>query len=162
MELVQDEQPESDEEEEEEVGEEVDDPERADSNEAEKLEVPDDSVEPESRASENPKKENPVVVDMTALKIEDLSLDQDGETNIRQLSRSPPQSRHDSPQRDDTDVEQSRRAKMKEIVSNDVMKRKAQELRKYHSKRSARNAGRPQGSKAKQDTRVKLSDYTGW
>jgi RIO kinase 2 len=160
MEAVQDEQPDSDEG----TEEELDDPDGADSNEAEILESgegPEDSVEPESLpASENPEEENPVEHDTTGLKMEDLGLDSDGETNIRQLSRSPPQSRRDLRQREDEDVQQSRSGKIKEIVSNDVAKRKAQELRKYHSKRSARDAGRPLGSKAKQDRRVKLSDHT--
>ncbi len=69
---------------------------------------------------------------------------------------------HDSPQEDQTEDDQDRRARVKEIVSNDVAKKRTQQQRKYHSKRSARNAGRPQGSKAKQDKRVKLSEHTGW
>jgi len=85
-----------------------------------------DSNEAESQdAGEEPEtseKENPV--DMTGLKMEDPG------------SRS------------QEDVEQDRKARIKEIVSNDVAKRKAQELRKHHSRRSTRSAGRPKGSKA--------------
>ena len=92
-----------------------------------------DSNDPEDSSSENPEKENPVEVDTAELKMEDLALESD-------------------------DTEQSRRARIKEIVRNDAVKFKSQQARKYHSKRSTRNPGRPQGSKAKQDKRVKLSD----
>jgi len=71
----------------------------------------------------------------------------------------PNQKQSDSHQTED---DQDRRARVKEIVSNDVAKKRTQQQRKYHSKTSARNAGRPQGSKAKQDKRVKLSEHTGW
>lgn len=51
---------------------------------------------------------------------------------------------------------------IKDIVSSDLTKERARQRRKYHSKRGARHAGRPQGSKAKQDTRVKLDRGGTW
>lgn len=109
--------------------------------------------------------------DLDALKMDELVL---SDTSVRHLSRSPPQSRRELPLDDETpeeredDVEDDAnepsgsRDKIKSIVSTDMSKKRAQQQRKYHSKRSARNAGRPQGSKAKQDTRVNLSDHVGW
>ena len=49
---------------------------------------------------------------------------------------------------------------IRDLVSSDLTKTRASQHRKYHSKRSTRRAGRPHGSKAKQDTRVKL-DHSG-
>jgi RIO kinase 2 len=51
---------------------------------------------------------------------------------------------------------------IKDIVSSDLTKERARQQRKYHSKRGARHAGRPQGSKAKQDTRIKLDRGGMW
>lgn len=51
---------------------------------------------------------------------------------------------------------------IKGIVSSDLTKVRASQQRKYHSKRGARRAGRPQGSKSKQDTRVKLDQSGVW
>jgi len=87
----------------------------------ESMEEEGESNEAESEEAETSEKENPV--DMTGLKMEDAA-----------ASRS---------QEDD------RKARIKEIVSLDVAKRKGQELRKHHSRRSTRSAGRAQGSKAK-------------
>ncbi|KAJ3767003.1 RIO1 family-domain-containing protein [Lentinula raphanica] len=75
------------------------------------------------------------------------------EESTRDLSRSPPHSRSSSPA-----LEHSRN--VKEIVKSNLEKSRARQHRKYHSKRNTRRAGRPQGSKAKQDTRVKLD--SGW
>lgn len=50
---------------------------------------------------------------------------------------------------------------IKDIVSSDLTKERTRQ-RKYHSKRSARHAGRPRGSKAKLDTRVKLDRGGMW
>ena len=124
-----------------EEGEEGDDPYGADDNEAKNLDR-----EPESLLASE--KENLVDHDTTGLKMEDLALDS------LQPSRSSPQSRHGLPHQED-----DRGARIKEIVSNDIAKRKAQELRKFHSRRSTRNAGRPQGSKAKQDRTVLALNY---
>ncbi|EKM83822.1 hypothetical protein AGABI1DRAFT_117292 [Agaricus bisporus var. burnettii JB137-S8] len=41
-------------------------------------------------------------------------------------------------------------------VTSDISKARSHQQRKYHSKRSTHRAGRPQGSKAKQDKRIKV------
>jgi RIO kinase 2 len=51
---------------------------------------------------------------------------------------------------------------IKDIVSSDLTKERARQQRKHHSKRGARHAGRAKGSKAKQDTRVKLDRGGMW
>ena len=121
---------------------EEDEDEDEEEEEEEEEESPDEteSNKPEDDASENPEKENPDSVDIAELKMEDLGLE----------------SRPESRQREDS--EESRRSRIKEIAWNDLKKLKSQQTRKYHSKRSTRNPGRPHGSKAKQDNRVKLSD----
>ncbi|KAJ4489323.1 atypical/RIO/RIO2 protein kinase [Lentinula edodes] len=70
--------------------------------------------------------------------------------STRSLSRSPPRSRSNSPAADHS------ARNVKDIVKSNLDKSRARQQRKYHSKRSTRRAGRAQGSKAKQDTRVKL------
>ncbi|KAJ7619100.1 RIO1 family-domain-containing protein [Mycena polygramma] len=84
------------------------------------------------------------------------------ESSQRSLSRSPPRSRAGST----VSLEKSAAAvalnDIKEIVSADLSKTRSQQKRKYHSKRGARRAGRSQGSKAKQDTRVKLDTSGVW
>ncbi|KAJ7487674.1 RIO1 family-domain-containing protein [Mycena galericulata] len=88
--------------------------------------------------------------------------DEPSDPSQRSLSRSPPRSRSGSP----IHLEQSTAAlalnDIKEIVSADLTKSRSQQQRKYHSKRNARRAGRSQGSKAKQDTRVKLDTSGVW
>ncbi|KAF5374772.1 hypothetical protein D9758_000215 [Tetrapyrgos nigripes] len=79
-------------------------------------------------------------------------------SSTRDLSRSPPRSRSFSPVRGEAPVSSSKN--IKEIVTSNYEKTRAREKKKYHSKRSTRRAGRPHGSKAKQDTRVKLE--SGW
>lgn len=79
----------------------------------------------------------------------------------RELSRSPPRSRSISPQLEKMTAWLSIDG-IKDIVSSDLTKARARQHRKYHSKRGARNAGRPQGSKAKQDTRVKIDQSGVW
>ena len=69
----------------------------------------------------------------------------------RSLSRSPPRSQR----QEDQDIHS-----IKAIVSSDMMKKRSQQQRKYHSKRSTRNPGRQMGSKAKQDKRVKLEQHS--
>lgn len=46
---------------------------------------------------------------------------------------------------------------LRHLVSNELTRQQAKQKVKYHSKKSG--AGRSKGSKAKQDTRVKLNDY---
>jgi RIO kinase 2 len=87
---------------------------------------------------------NPSDLKLDELQISDLS--------DRSLSRSPPRS-----QRQDHHTNNS----IKTIVASDMTKKRSQQQRKYHSKRSTRNAGRQTGSKAKQDKRVKLGEHRG-
>jgi RIO kinase 2 len=80
----------------------------------------------------------------------------------RSLSRSPPRSRTGSPTSLEKPVASLALSDIKEIVSADLSKTRSQQLRKYHSKRNTRRAGRSQGSKAKQDTRIKLDTSGVW
>ncbi len=59
-------------------------------------------------------------------------------------------------------LQEGHKGDIKAIVAADITKMRSQQQRKYHSKRSTRTAGRAHGSKSKQDTRVKLSDYGGF
>ncbi|KAF8560416.1 hypothetical protein OG21DRAFT_1400917 [Imleria badia] len=52
-------------------------------------------------------------------------------------------------------------ADVRERVATDLAKRQRQQ-KKYHTKRGAQRVGRPQGSKAKQDQRVKLDRGGIW
>ncbi|KAG1755213.1 RIO1 family-domain-containing protein [Suillus paluster] len=84
-------------------------------------------------------------------------------SRMSQLSRSPPRSRSPSP---DTLAKMAasltlQSAALRDRVASDLAKRSRQQ-KKYHTKRSAQRAGRPQGSKAKQDTRVKLDKSGIW
>lgn len=74
------------------------------------------------------------------------------------LSGSSPQSR--SPSSPTTKMSRLDLNGVKRIVSSDLTKHRTSQQRKYHSKRGTHRAGRPHGSKAKQDTRVKL-DHSG-
>ena len=79
-------------------------------------------------------------------------------TALSRLSRSPPRSRSPSP---DTLAKMTgaltlRSVDVRERVATDLAKRQRQQ-KKYHSKRGGGRAGRAQGSKAKQDQRVKLN-----
>ncbi|KAH9937126.1 Rio2, N-terminal-domain-containing protein [Fomitopsis serialis] len=53
-------------------------------------------------------------------------------------------------------------ADFKEKVHSEVSKRRAREVRRYHSKKGAQRIGRPKGSKAKQDVRVKMDGGGFW
>ncbi|SJL05712.1 related to Serine/threonine-protein kinase rio2 [Armillaria ostoyae] len=83
-------------------------------------------------------------------------------SETRALSRSPPQSRPVSPDSLAKMTEALSLNNVRNIVSSNLSKSRAQQQRKYHSKRGARKAGRPQGSKAKQDTRVKMDGSGVW
>lgn len=83
----------------------------------------------------------------------------------RDLSRSPPRStrspippRAASPTSSTSSTHEDDTAPdtIRQKISNDLQKSRTREKSKYHSKNGAKRAGRPQGSKAKQDTRVKL------
>ncbi|KII93580.1 hypothetical protein PLICRDRAFT_171314 [Plicaturopsis crispa FD-325 SS-3] len=86
-------------------------------------------------------------------------------TRLRNLSRSPPASRSPSPD----SLEKMTAAlslrdnnHLRDTVSSDIARSRAREQRKHHSKRGARRVGRPMGSKAKQDTRVKVDSSGMW
>lgn len=84
-------------------------------------------------------------------------------SRFSQLSRSPPRSRSPSP---DTLAKMTTAMSlhgsgMREKVATDLAKR-ARQQRKYHTKRGAQRAGRPHGSKAKQDQRVKMDKDGFW
>lgn len=103
--------------------------------------------------------------DPNTLKFDDLEISDLSDTR---LSRSPPESRRDLPERpiseeeEDPENEGGHQGDIKSIVASDITKKRAQQQRKYHSKRSIRSAGRSQGSKAKQSTKVKAGDYGGF
>lgn len=78
------------------------------------------------------------------------------------LSRSPPQSRSISPATLEKMMDALDLNEIKNKVTSDLSKNMARQQRKYHSKRAVRKAGRPQGSKAKQDTRVKVDHHGVW
>lgn len=84
-------------------------------------------------------------------------------SSFSRLSRSPPRSRSPSP---DTLAKMTaalslRAADVRERVAADLAKRQRQQ-KKYHTKRGAQRVGRPQGSKAKLDQRVKLDRGGIW
>ena len=62
----------------------------------------------------------------------------------------------DNKRNDDADVNA-----LKDRVASDIVRQQARQAR-FHSKRSTRKIGRPKGSKAKQDTRVKLDKGGFW
>lgn len=85
----------------------------------------------------------------------------------REVSRSPPQSRSPSPSSlakmtAALSLSSQQHAGIKDIVSSDLTKQRARQRQKYHSKRGAQRIGRPKGSKAKQDTRVKIDKSGIW
>ncbi|KAH7104593.1 RIO1-domain-containing protein [Auriculariales sp. MPI-PUGE-AT-0066] len=51
---------------------------------------------------------------------------------------------------------------IRQRVAQDVSKQRARQKSKYHTRKSAKGLGRPKGSKAKTDTRVRANDYSGW
>ncbi|KAJ6519898.1 RIO1 family-domain-containing protein [Mycena sanguinolenta] len=83
-------------------------------------------------------------------------------SRLSTLSRSPPRSRADSPTSLEKSVASLALGSVKERVAAEVTKTRTQQLRKYHSKRNTRRAGRSQGSKAKQDNRVKMDKSGVW
>jgi RIO kinase 2 len=85
----------------------------------------------------------------------------------RELSRSPPQSRSPSPSSlakmtAALSISSSQHPGIKDIVSSDLTKQRARQRQKYHSKRGAQRVGRPKGSKAKQDNRIKVDRSGVW
>lgn len=96
----------------------------------------------------------------------------------RRLSRSPPASRHSSSSHSDasslanaaaelslTDTAHRPTTKSNDISEKalaDVTKQRARQHRKYHAKKGARTAGRPKGSKAKSDGRIRVDSGGFW
>jgi RIO kinase 2 len=138
------------------------------SDESDEGEVRDDDG-PASRIGTAP--EEPVVADPGDINIAGSSanLHETPDANSQEdtispprsdLSRSPPQSRSVSPATLEKMMDALDLNEIKNKVTSDLSKSMAKQQRKYHSKRAVRKAGRPQGSKAKQDTRVK-ADHNG-
>lgn len=113
--------------------------------------------------------------DTTDISISNSKGEQEGEqeelsdTSLhgRQISRSPPQSRNTSPDSlakmtESLSIASHHQSGIKEIVSSDLSRQRARQKQKYHSKRGAQRAGRPKGSKAKQDNRVKMDNSGVW
>ena len=123
--------------------------------------------DPASSTAIDPEKSGPSLIGtLEKLKLEDPNVSDLSDT---QLSRSPPQSRRgeviaeeESDDESDKETTGGHKDDIKAIVAADITKMRSQQQRKYHSKRSTRAAGRAHGSKAKQDTRVKLADYGGF
>ena len=51
---------------------------------------------------------------------------------------------------------------VKERVASDITRNQTRQANKYHAKSRGRKIGRPKGSKAKQDWRVKVDQGSGW
>lgn len=51
---------------------------------------------------------------------------------------------------------------VKDTVTTELTKSRQKQEKRFHSKRSVGKAGRPKGSKAKQDSRVHFSRDDGW
>jgi RIO kinase 2 len=145
-----------------------DSPEGSDDSEEDEEEEDQSEVRAELQSSENAQLSpacDDTTADYTVSPGEELAAD-GGISPPRELSRSPPRSRSPSP---------SSLAKMtaalsissqhqdiKDIVSSDLTKERARQRQKYHSKRGAHRIGRPKGSKAKQDSRVKVDKSGFW
>lgn len=112
-----------------------------------------ESEETGDHVDEEPSKETTLSSALEALDLEEVP---------RDLSRSPPRSRSGSPPPSLREETAHERGTLKEIVSSDISRTRNLQQRKYHSKRSTRQAGRSRGSKAKQDTRVKLDTGGVW
>jgi len=95
----------------------------------------------------------------------DFSGDRTPSPSESQISRSPPRSRSGSVsslQRKMSSLRVSHDGGVREVVSSQINKKHARQQKKFHSKKGVQRAGRPKGSKAKQDTRVKVDISSGW
>jgi len=121
-------------------------------------------------ATESAPVEDPLAEQFEALHLENHDI---SDLSDDRLSRSPPQSRRPYPHSHNgeqdsadevvgNDKEISKDDVVKNRVASDITKKRAQQQRKYHSKRSTRSAGRTHGSKAKQDKTVRLSEHAGF
>ncbi|KAG5728811.1 Serine/threonine-protein kinase rio2 [Termitomyces sp. T112] len=150
----------------EETGDEEEEEESEEEEEEEESDAPSDQKEADESSQENntptptaSREDTPHNAPHELASRENTSSEELGRT----LSRSPPQSRPSSPESSLAKLTSSLDINgVKSIVSADLSKARAAQQRKHHSKRGARRAGRPQGSKAKQDTRVKLDRGGMW
>jgi RIO kinase 2 len=95
----------------------------------------------------------------------DISKDSNSERKVDSSSPLPSSEEGDGESgSDDSAVQAPRKPRNDEIknkVASHLASSTTKQQRKYHSKKSSRRAGRPAGSKAKQDKRIKM-DSTGF
>ena len=116
------------------------------------IEVPEDTTMSNSVESQAPvPSTSQHIEDPSDLKFDELQI---SDLSDRSFSRSPPRSQRQE------DLVSAHKNDIKAIVSSDMTKKRSQQQRKYHSKRSNRHAGRQTGSKAKQDRRVRLGEHS--
>jgi RIO kinase 2 len=88
------------------------------------------------------------------------------QTNARAKAESPsrerPRSGSSSPTSQITSQPLSKEKEIRKKAAIDAFKGRAREKQKYHSRRGAERIGRPKGSKAKQDNRVKVDKSGLW
>jgi len=162
MDIVQDdddaEESEEEEEEEEEDGHSEDEEEGED---ADNESVEDDVGMTKRRTNELSTSEPP---SQSRLTVDNLQLPETAITPINTLKASIPEngSHLRSPDELTQKVESLNLSDIKTRVTSDLSKTHSYQQRKYHSKRSTRQVGRPQGSKAKQDTKVRLDRSGIW
>lgn len=137
-------------------GEEDDDSDELAANTTEDIQSETPTGDPSTSANITYKPTTNVDIDDIEQTFAELEL---SDPSLRYLSRSPPKSRRSSP---DLVTPLPEIPNIKTIVSADLSRTRASQQRKHHSKRSSRNAGRPQGSKAKQDRRVRLDTSGVW
>lgn len=77
------------------------------------------------------------------------------------VSNGETQNPDDQSEDEDESRQQGLHPDVKDRVASDLTKQRARQAR-YHSKRGTRKIGRPKGSKAKQDTRVKVDNSGFW
>jgi len=96
--------------------------------------------------------------------IDDLQLPETAVTSINSPKASVPENGFHlrSPDELTQKVESLNLSDIKTRVTSDLSKTHSYQQRKYHSKRSTRQVGRPQGSKAKQDKKVRLDRSGIW
>lgn len=161
MEAVKAEEPDLDSESEEETDDETD--ENGDVSEEEQAEEEDKLDKHSQLRPDEQQAPEDVPRGRRSTSLEDGDAELSDPVSSRPLSRSPPRSRSLSPvSLEKMAAAMSLQSGVKDLVSSDLAKTRARQQRKHHSKRGVRQAGRPQGSKAKQDTRVKLDRGGFW
>lgn len=158
--------------EEEEGPEEIMEEEVEDGSENNKSEDESDSEDDEDGASQD-QKESPIITRLAGQFSQQKlapSGDTESSTIIIQKDTESASTEERSDGRSTAEAEQLRRKtrkpdkleQLKDKVTAEVTKERARQKYKYNSKRSTRKVGRPQGSKLKQDARVKIDANTGW